>query len=139
MHGVTTIDAHRSAGTGLVDQDDPVAGPVADDRRSPPGEAGQHQLALDPVGNRVAGLGVHRLDQEVVLEDVEAIVLGWRWFAELEIGGVTLHLNSIGDEVCRPAYRELLRFGSQVEVLEPAELRDRIAETSRDVAAMYGR
>jgi predicted DNA-binding transcriptional regulator YafY len=37
------------------------------------------------------------------------------------------------------AYRELLRFGSQVEVLEPVELRERIAETSRDVAAMYGR
>ena len=36
------------------------------------------------------------------------------------------------------AYRELLRFGSQVEVLEPPELRERIAETSRDVAAMYG-
>jgi predicted DNA-binding transcriptional regulator YafY len=36
------------------------------------------------------------------------------------------------------AYRELLRFGSQVEVLEPLELRERIAETSRDVAAMYG-
>jgi histidyl-tRNA synthetase len=41
--------------------------------------------------------------------DVEAIVLGWNWFAALEIGGVTLQLNSIGDEVCRPAYRELLR------------------------------
>ena len=37
------------------------------------------------------------------------------------------------------AYRELLRFGSQVEVLEPAELRERIAATSREVAAMYGR
>jgi predicted DNA-binding transcriptional regulator YafY len=37
------------------------------------------------------------------------------------------------------AYRELLRFGSQVEVLEPAELRERIAETSREVAEMYGR
>jgi predicted DNA-binding transcriptional regulator YafY len=35
------------------------------------------------------------------------------------------------------AYRELLRFGSQVEVLEPAELRDRIAETGREVAALY--
>ena len=37
------------------------------------------------------------------------------------------------------AYRELLRFGTQLEVLEPAELRDRIAATSREVAAMYGR
>jgi histidyl-tRNA synthetase len=40
---------------------------------------------------------------------VEAIVLGWSWFTGLDIGGVSLHLNSIGDEVCRPAYRELLR------------------------------
>jgi predicted DNA-binding transcriptional regulator YafY len=36
------------------------------------------------------------------------------------------------------AYRELLRFGSQVEVLEPAELRERIGATSREVATMYG-
>jgi histidyl-tRNA synthetase len=40
---------------------------------------------------------------------VEAIMLGWTWFADLDIRGVTLHLNSIGDEVCRPAYRDLLR------------------------------
>jgi len=37
------------------------------------------------------------------------------------------------------AYRELLRFGSQLEVLEPAELRSRIAETGREVAALYAR
>jgi len=37
------------------------------------------------------------------------------------------------------AYRELLRFGSQLEVLEPVELRDRIAETGREVAALYAR
>jgi predicted DNA-binding transcriptional regulator YafY len=35
------------------------------------------------------------------------------------------------------AYRELLRFGADVEVLEPRELRDRVAETSREVAALY--
>jgi predicted DNA-binding transcriptional regulator YafY len=35
------------------------------------------------------------------------------------------------------AYRELLRFGSQVEVLEPVELRERIAQTGREVAALY--
>jgi predicted DNA-binding transcriptional regulator YafY len=37
------------------------------------------------------------------------------------------------------AYRELLRFGTQVEVLEPEELRERIGATSREVATMYGR
>ncbi len=35
------------------------------------------------------------------------------------------------------AYRELLRLGADVEVLEPAELRARVAGTARDVAAIY--
>lgn len=35
------------------------------------------------------------------------------------------------------AYRELLGFGAGVEVLEPAALRERIAETAREVAAVY--
>ena len=51
-----------------------------------------------------------------------------------EDGRAVVAFAHLGD-----AYRELLRFGSQVEVLEPVELRERIAETSRDVAAMYGR
>jgi predicted DNA-binding transcriptional regulator YafY len=37
------------------------------------------------------------------------------------------------------AHRELLRFGAQVEVLDPPELRDRLAETSRALAALYAR
>jgi len=53
--------------------------------------------------------GIETIGDASPLLDVEAIVLGWNWFAGLEIAGVTLHLNSIGDEVCRPAYRELLR------------------------------
>jgi predicted DNA-binding transcriptional regulator YafY len=51
-----------------------------------------------------------------------------------EDGRAVVAFAHLGD-----AYRELLRFGSQVEVLEPAELRERIAATSREVAAMYGR
>ena len=47
-------------------------------------------------------------------------------------GRAVLAFSHLGD-----AYRELLRFGSQVEVLEPAELRERIAQTGRDVAALY--
>jgi predicted DNA-binding transcriptional regulator YafY len=35
------------------------------------------------------------------------------------------------------AQRELLRFGTDLEVLEPVELRTRIAETAREVAALY--
>jgi len=53
--------------------------------------------------------GIETIGDASPLLDVEAIVVGWNWFAGLDIGGVTLHLNSIGDEVCRPAYRELLR------------------------------
>jgi histidyl-tRNA synthetase len=53
--------------------------------------------------------GIETIGDPSPLLDVEAIELGWNWFAGLEIGGVSLHLNSIGDEVCRPAYRELLR------------------------------
>lgn len=53
--------------------------------------------------------GIEIIGDSSPLLDVEAIILGWSWFAALEIGGVSLQLNSIGDEVCRPAYRELLR------------------------------
>ena len=53
--------------------------------------------------------GIEALGDGSPVLDVEAIQLGWNWFAALDIGGVTLHLNSIGDEVCRPAYRDLLR------------------------------
>ncbi len=36
------------------------------------------------------------------------------------------------------AYRELLRRGREVEVLEPPELRERIAATAHELVAMYG-
>jgi predicted DNA-binding transcriptional regulator YafY len=48
-------------------------------------------------------------------------------------GRAVLAFAHLGD-----AYRELLRFGSQLEVLEPHELRERIAATGREVAALYG-
>ena len=35
------------------------------------------------------------------------------------------------------AFRELLKFGPDAEVIEPVELRERIASTARDVAAIY--
>jgi histidyl-tRNA synthetase len=56
-----------------------------------------HQFGIETIG-----------DGSPVL-DVEAIELGWNWFGALDVGGVSLHLNSIGDEICRPAYRERLR------------------------------
>jgi predicted DNA-binding transcriptional regulator YafY len=47
-------------------------------------------------------------------------------------GTAVVAFEHLGD-----AYRELLRFGPQVEVLEPVELRERVAETSRELAALY--
>jgi histidyl-tRNA synthetase len=56
-----------------------------------------HQFGIEVIGDSSA------------LLDIEAIILGWKWFGALEVGGVSLQVNSIGDEVCRPTYRELLR------------------------------
>jgi predicted DNA-binding transcriptional regulator YafY len=47
-------------------------------------------------------------------------------------GRVVVGFQSLGD-----AYRELLRFGADAEVLEPLELRERIAETAAATAALY--
>ncbi len=49
-------------------------------------------------------------------------------------GRVVVPFEGLGE-----AHRELLRFGADLEVLEPVELRERIAETARKVAGMYGR
>jgi predicted DNA-binding transcriptional regulator YafY len=47
-------------------------------------------------------------------------------------GSVVVAFENLG-----AAYRELLRFGVDVEVIAPAELRDRVAETGREIAALY--
>jgi predicted DNA-binding transcriptional regulator YafY len=44
----------------------------------------------------------------------------------------------VGFQSVEDAYRELLRFGPDAEVLEPAELRERIAATAKEVASLYG-
>jgi predicted DNA-binding transcriptional regulator YafY len=49
-----------------------------------------------------------------------------------EDGRVVVRFESLA-----AAYRELLRFGPDVEVLDPPELRDRVARTAREVAALY--
>jgi predicted DNA-binding transcriptional regulator YafY len=43
----------------------------------------------------------------------------------------------VGFQSLEEAFRELLRFGPDAEVLEPVELRDRIAATAAEVSAMY--
>jgi predicted DNA-binding transcriptional regulator YafY len=44
---------------------------------------------------------------------------------------------TVGFESLEEAFRELLKFGPDAEVLEPVELRQRIAVTAAEVGAMY--
>jgi histidyl-tRNA synthetase len=53
--------------------------------------------------------GIEAIGDDSPMLDLEAIMLGWAWFQALGLDGLNLRLNSIGDEVCRPAYRERLR------------------------------
>jgi len=55
--------------------------------------------------------------------DAELIELGLRFYASSGLTGVAVHLNSIGDGECRPAYLERLQayFGAHAEALAPAE------------------
>jgi histidyl-tRNA synthetase len=41
--------------------------------------------------------------------DAEVIELTWGWLLDLGLRGLSLELNSMGDEVCRPGYLERLR------------------------------
>jgi predicted DNA-binding transcriptional regulator YafY len=41
-------------------------------------------------------------------------------------------------ESVRHAHAELMRFGEEVEVVEPAELRDRMTASARAVLELYG-
>ncbi|MHB8577296.1 MAG: ATP phosphoribosyltransferase regulatory subunit, partial [Dehalococcoidia bacterium] len=56
----------------------------------------------------------HQLDLEAIGEadasvDAELIDLLWQFYAQVGLTGLTVLLNSIGDQNCRPAYVELLR------------------------------
>lgn len=53
--------------------------------------------------------GIEAIGEAHPFLDVEVIQVGWLWFQQLGIKALSLKLNSIGDEVCRPAYREALR------------------------------
>ena len=44
----------------------------------------------------------------------------------------------VGFQSLEDAYRELLKFGPDAEVLEPVELRERIRETAQEVTELYG-
>jgi predicted DNA-binding transcriptional regulator YafY len=43
----------------------------------------------------------------------------------------------VGFQSLEDAFRELLKFGPDAEVLEPVQLRARLAATAREVAALY--
>ena len=65
-------------------------------------------------------VGVEVLGSDDPLVDVEVISLGWRFYESLGMKQVTLLLNSLGDETCRPAYFAALE----------TYLRDRAGELS---------
>jgi histidyl-tRNA synthetase len=54
-------------------------------------------------------LGVEYLDVEGPAADAEVIELGYRFLAAVEVSGLEVRLNSLGDETCRPAYVATLR------------------------------
>ena len=56
-----------------------------------------HQLGVEALGTDDADL------------DVEVVALAWSICAAVGLSRVTLLLNSLGDDVCRPAYLEALR------------------------------
>jgi predicted DNA-binding transcriptional regulator YafY len=44
---------------------------------------------------------------------------------------------TVGFESLEEAFREVLKFGPDAEVLEPPELRERVATAAGEVAALY--
>ncbi|HEX5696474.1 MAG TPA: histidine--tRNA ligase [Acidimicrobiia bacterium] len=54
-------------------------------------------------------LGVEYLDVEGAVADAEVIELGYRYLDAVQVAGLEVVLNSLGDEVCRPGYVSILR------------------------------
>jgi histidyl-tRNA synthetase len=54
-------------------------------------------------------VGVEYLDVEGPTADAEVIELGYRFLTAVEVPGLDVVLNSLGDAVCRPGYVEVLR------------------------------
>ena len=63
--------------------------------------------------------GVEAIGEATPEVDVETIELSRTWLERCGLTGVSLQLNSIGDEVCRPRYREALRdhFRPHIETM----------------------
>jgi histidyl-tRNA synthetase len=69
--------------------------------------------------------GVEAIGSEDAAVDAEVIALQAAWYRALGLPDLELHLNSIGDPACRPAYREAL-----VAYFRP--LRDRLSAESQE-------
>jgi predicted DNA-binding transcriptional regulator YafY len=125
------------------------------------------QRTIDPLGlvlkagawylvaHRVAGMRVYRVSRvasvralEETCERPEGFELSAYWHewsrafeesrprVEVTVRG-SKGVRTMTFESLSEAQRELLRFGPDLEVIEPVELRTRIAETAREVAALY--
>ena len=125
------------------------------------------QRTIDPLGlvlkagawylvaHRVAGMRVYRVSRvasvralEETCERPDGFELSAYWHdwsrafeesrprVEVTVRGPK-GVRAMTFESLSEAQRELLRFGTELEVLEPVELRTRIAETAREVAALY--
>jgi histidyl-tRNA synthetase len=53
--------------------------------------------------------GVEYLDVEGPTSDAEVIELGYRYLTAMQIPGIEIRINSLGDAVCRPTYLAVLR------------------------------
>ena len=110
------------------------------------------------VAHRSAGMRVYRVSRVVAVRALEEelrrprgfdLAAYWeQWSREFEEARPRVEVsvrNREGDESVLAfedlgvAYRELLRRGRDVEVIAPPELRERIAATARELAAVYGR
>jgi predicted DNA-binding transcriptional regulator YafY len=126
------------------------------------------QRTIDPLGlvlkagawylvaHRVAGMRVYRVSRVVSVraleetcarpDDFELSAYWQDWSRAFEESRPRVEVKARGPkgertlvfESFEQAVRELLRHGSDLEVLEPAELRDQVAATARQVASLYG-
>ena len=127
------------------------------------------QRTIDPLGlvlkagawylvaHRIAGMRVYRVSRVVSVRPLEdacerpddfelsSYWQEWSQHFEESLPRVEVKARSAkGDrtlvyESLDAARREILRYGAELEVIEPRELRERIAGTAREVAELYAR
>jgi predicted DNA-binding transcriptional regulator YafY len=107
------------------------------------------------VAHRSAGMRVYRVSRVVSVHPLEApcarpagfeLAAYWQeWSRAFEESLPRVEVTVRGPrgertlsyENLDEAHRELLRYGAEVEVVAPADLRDRVAATARELAALY--